>query len=289
MSAEKRGPPTLEQIMSISLLLTVVLIAAPQDDAALAKGVEALKARDYKKAAQLFREVVTKDPKNVEGHWYLARANDHLGDHAAALAGCNKVLELDPKAVGILDLRGAVFFKLGKFKESLADFDRYLELRPQDRAGHWQRGITCYYAGRYEEGYKQFEAYEKVDTNDVENAVWHYLCLAKHAGVDTARKKLLKIGKDQRVPMMVVYDLFAGRAKPEDVLAACAKLKDSPDKYSKALFYGHLYLGLYYDVNGDPKRALDHLDVATENYRLDHYMWDVARVARDGLRISAKQ
>jgi lipoprotein NlpI len=89
--------------------------------------------------------------------------------------------------------------------------------------------------------------------------------------------------------MMVVYDLFAGRAKPEDVLAACAKLKDSPDKHHKALFYGHLYLGLYFDVSGDTKRALEHLDTATEKYRVDHYMWDVARVARDGLREAAKK
>jgi lipoprotein NlpI len=263
------------------------VLTAPvaRDDPSLAKGIKALEAGDYRQAVQHFTDSLNKDPKNVEAWWNLAVAHDRLGLHEQALADCHKVLELDPKAGGILDLRGAILFKLGKFKESLADFDRYLELFPDKKAGHWQRGITCYYAGRYEDGYRQFEAYEQVDTNDVENAVWHYLCLAKHAGVEAARKKLLKIGKDQRVPMMVVYDLFAGKCKPEDVLAACDKVKDAPDKLRRALFYAHLYLGLYYDVHGDARRALEHLNEATEKYRIDHYMWDVARVHRDVLKV----
>jgi lipoprotein NlpI len=267
------------------LLLTLTLCASvAPDDPALASGIKALDAGDYKKAIQHFTDSLTKDPKNFEAYWYRGVAHNGLGQHAEALADCDKAIALKPEAATVFNLRGAVHFKLGKFKESLADFDKFLEAFPNQKISHWQRGITCYYAGRYEEGYKQFEAYEQFDTNDVENAVWHYLCLAKHAGADVARKKLLKIGKDQRVPMMVVYDLFAGKCKPEDVLAACDKLKDSPDKYQRSLFYAHLYLGLYYDVHGDAKRALAHLQDATDKYRVNHYMWDVARVHRDLLK-----
>jgi hypothetical protein len=43
-------------------------------------------------------------------------------------------------------------------------------------------------------------------------------------------------------------------------------------------------VGLYYDVHGDPKRALEHLQEASEKHRIDHYMWDVARVHRDVLK-----
>ena len=64
-------------------------------------------------------------------------------------------------------------------KESLADFDKFLALRPAEKNGHWKRGISLYYAGRFEDGKKQFEGYENVDTNDVENAVWHFLCNAR--------------------------------------------------------------------------------------------------------------
>jgi lipoprotein NlpI len=254
------------------------------DDASLTSGLKALEAREYQKAVEHFSAAIAKDPKNYEAYWFRGAAYDKLGRLDVALVDCDKALELMPEAAGVFNVRGAVQFKRGKFKESLDDFDKYLQAFPKEKAGHWQRGITCYYAGRYEEGYKQFEAYEKVDTNDVENAVWHYLCLAKHTNAQAARKKLLKIGQDQRLPMMEVYELFAGKCKPEDVLKACAKAKGSPEKYNRALFYAHLYLGLYYDVHGEPQRALEHLNEATEKHRIEHYMWDVARVHRDMLK-----
>src|SRR5437667_135926 len=78
------------------------------------------------------------------------------------------------------------------------------------------------------------------DTNDVENAVWHYLCNARAHGRDRARKEILKIGKDGRVPMMTVYALFKGEAKPQDVLKD-AEAGEAPDVVRKRqLFYAHL-------------------------------------------------
>src|SRR5262249_27176654 len=136
----------------------------------------------------------------------------------------------------------------------------------------------------YDEGRKQFEGYEKVDTNDVENAVWHFLCVARKDGIDKARRSILKIGQDRRIPMMVVYDLFAGKAKPEDVLKAVEEGKPSASEKNARLFYAHLYLGLYYEVAGDRKKALEHLTESANKPRVHPYMWDVARVHRDLLR-----
>src|SRR5262249_31316097 len=149
---------------------------------------------------------------------------------------------------------------------------------------HWKRGITCYYLGKFDEGKKQFEGYEKVDTNDVENAVWHFLCAARATNVEKARAGMLKIGKDERVPMMQVYDLYLGKAKPEEVLAAVKEGDPKGDKLTERLFYAHLYLGLYYEVQGDKKLALEHLTKATDDYKIGHYMWDVAHVHRDLLK-----
>src|SRR5205823_2856889 len=124
---------------------------------------------------------------------------------------------------------------------------------------------------------------EKVDTNDVENAVWRYLCMARAGGVEKARASILKIGNDRRVPMMQVYALFAGKAKPEDVLAAVEKGKPSAEELNQRRFYAHLYLGLYYDAAGDKKQALGHLTQA-EEHKIGHYMWDVAHVHAELLR-----
>jgi lipoprotein NlpI len=186
------------------------------------------------------------------------------------------------------DHRGSEHFKLGHISESLRDFDKTLELRPDERPRHWKRGITCYYAGKFDEGRKQFEGYEKVDTNDVENAVWHFLCLARLVGPEKARASILKIGNDKRVPMMQVYALYSGKGKHEDVLASVQEGKPTPEELNQRLFYAHLYLGLYYEVTGDRKQALEHLKKAAEEHKIEHYMWDVARVHVDLLRQETK-
>ena len=185
--------------------------------------------------------------------------------------------------------RGVANFKLGKFNESIADFDKQIELRPKDKISHWQRGISYYYAGRYDDGRQQFEGYQSFDSNDVENAVWRYLCMARKDGVAKARADLLKIGDDRRVPMKQIYDLFAGRMKPADVLAAAQAGNPSKNELNSRLFYAHQYLGLYYETEGNKKLALEHMAKATEDYRIGHYMWDVARVHRDLLLRGTKK
>ena len=143
-------------------------------------------------------------------------------------------------------------------------------------------------SGRYDEGRRQFEGYEKVDTNDVENAVWHFLCVARKDGLAKARASVLKIGKDRRVPMMQVYDLYRGALKPADVLAAAEAGEVAPMQRQQRLFYAHLYLGLYYDATGNKKQALEHMSQAADKYRITHYMGDVARVHEGLLRKELK-
>jgi lipoprotein NlpI len=202
---------------------------------------------------------------------YAVRANllEARGEFDKALRDASEAVRLAPKSVEAWQLRGAIHFKTGKFKESVRDFDRVIELAPKQAPYHWQRGISLYYAGDYVAGRKQFELHESVNPNDVENAVWHFLCVARSDGVAAARKKLLKPGPDARVPMKEVLALFAGAATANDVLAVA----NSGD----ALFYAHLYLGLYYDALNDKIRARDHITKAVA-IAPNHYMGDVARV-----------
>jgi lipoprotein NlpI len=223
------------------------------------------------------------EPKSAKD--WLRRASDEYGKrkYDAAVASYSRCLKLEPDNTGALDGRGNAQFMRGKFAESVADFDRLIQLRPDQANGHWRRGISLYYAGKYEEGKKQFEGYEKVDTNDVENAVWHFLCAARKDGLKQARKSMLKIGKDHRVPMMQVYELFKGTLQPADVVRA-ANAGDLSDAQRKPmLFYAHLYLGIYHDVLGEKKKAAEHLALAAGKYKIGHYMGEVARVHHEVL------
>ena len=194
------------------------------------------------------------------------------------MADFDKVIELSPKSAAAYQRRGENHFRLGKFKQSVADFDKVIELQPDREPYHWQRGISLYYAGEFERGAKQFETHKSVNPDDVENAAWHYLCVARTTGVDKAREALIPVPGDARVPMAQVQKLFAGKATPEDVMAAARKAGAGPAEQRGPLFYAHLYLGLYHEAAGRADAAREHLLLAAEKYADDDYMGDVARV-----------
>ena len=171
------------------------------------------------------------------------------------------------------DRRGDDHLFAGRFEEAIADFDRFLMAEPELDPHHWRRGIAYYYAGRYDEGAAQFVRHRVVNPNDVENAAWHFLCVARAKSPAEARAGLLPVGPDQRDPMTAIYELFAGRASKEQVLAV-ADASGQRD----ALFFGHLYLGLYHEVTGDEALARDHLELAATEHGRDHYMGRIAKV-----------
>ena len=213
---------------------------------------------------------------------------DSKGQHSEVVALTTKAIQADAKVPDSYYLRGRAQFRLGKIVESIADFDQYVALRPGVEPRLWERGISYYYAGQYEKGAKQFELYQTFRDNDVENAVWRYLCMARSVGVPKARAALLPIKNDRRVPMTEVYELYGGRLEPDDVLKAAGSGEPSPEALKARLFYTHLYLGLYYEAEGNRPLASEHIVKAAEKYKIGHYMWDVAHVHADQLRREKK-
>ncbi len=84
--------------------------------------------------------------------------------------------------------------------------------------------------------------------------------------------------------MMTVYDLFRGKAKPEDVLQAARAKASSEEAAKLQRFYAHLYLGLYFESEGDTKRAREHIERAAGEFNGRDYMGAVARAHRELLR-----
>jgi lipoprotein NlpI len=216
------------------------------------------------------------NPKDFATQFHLGEVALQQRENVTAGIAFTACHMIDPKNPEALDRRGDARLKLGLFVEAVEDFDAYLKLKPKDAPYHWRRGIALYYAGKYAEGAKQFEAHKRVNPEDVENAAWHFLCVARDKGVAEARKGLIVVTKDVRVPMAEVQKLFAGTATPDDVLAAAAKVKDGTGDGKAARFYAHLYVGLYYEATGDEKKAKEHITIAAEKYVIGHYMWDVA-------------
>jgi lipoprotein NlpI len=172
----------------------------------------------------------------------------------------------------ILD-RATADFGSGRIAESVAGFDRAARLAPEYAPELWQRGIALYYAGRYKDCRAQFESHRTVNPNDVENAAWHFLCVAREESPERARAALLPVGPDARVPMRQVYQMLRGALMPEEVLKAGGTRPESE-------FYAHLYVGLYFEALGDQVRAREHITAAAaDRYAAaGGYMHTVARV-----------
>jgi lipoprotein NlpI len=96
--------------------------------------------------------------------------------------------------------------------------------------------------------------------------------------VEKAGESLMKVGEDRRIPMKEIYALFAGKGSPADVLAAAKSGTPGPVELNQRLFYAHLYIGLYFEAKGDDKSASEHILKAADEFKVDNYMGDVARV-----------
>jgi lipoprotein NlpI len=178
----------------------------------------------------------------------------------------------------ILD-RAIDHFENGRIAESVAEFDRLIKVDPTIAPQLWQRGIALYYAGRYDDCRRQFELHRTVNPADVENAAWHFLCVARAESPARARTALLPVGPDPRPPMRQVYQMFQGGVTPEAVLKAAGA---DPS----AQFFAQLYVGLYFEAVGDGRRAMEHMSVAANGRyaRVGGYMHMVARVHLGQLR-----
>ena len=186
------------------------------------------------------------------------------------------VLAQSPQA--LLD-RAIDEFEQGRFAQSAATFDELAKLVPDEAPQLWQRGIALYYAGRYSDCRRQFESHRTVNPDDVENAAWHFLCVAREQAPDQARAALLPVGPDPRPPMREVYQMFRGALTADDVLEAAGNRPAGQ-------FYAHLYIGLYSEALGRKDLALRHIKEAASGRfaPVGGYMHMVAEVHLQTLR-----
>ena len=175
--------------------------------------------------------------------------------------------------------RGMDRFRANNVAGSIEDFKQAAKLEPQSEPHLWQLGISYYYSGDFKPGRELFELHKSVNPHDVENAAWHYLCVARQLDPQAARKALIKIDttRDTRIPMAQVYRLYAGDGSADAVLKAAEAVEKSADA-ERARMYAHLYLGLYYEVHKKAEKAREHMRQSAAAKLKQHYMHDVAKV-----------
>jgi len=215
------------------------------------------------------------EPDSINATLNRADAELRQGNAGAARRIATEVageLSGDPHRLETAD----ILLRSGAVKQAVDLFDAHIKSRPQSKPFLWQRGIALFFVQRYADGAEQFEVHRSVNPNDVENAAWHFLCVAKDDSPDKARQLVLPAPGDPRIPMEEVLAMLRhGRTQP--VIERMESLPPGSTARRSAEFYGHFYLGLYADALGDAQQAKSHLRQAVEHADRN-YMGDVARV-----------
>lgn len=196
---------------------------------------------------------------------------DNINSLQTTLERYNSLIKLNPTEPKNYIYRGMTYFKLAQIEPSIADFDYAEKLNPELTPFLWQRGLSYYYAGKYAQGAKQFELDLTVNSHDVEETVWRFLCIAQLHDFNQAQKSLLPVKNDSRLIMNKIYDLFAGDGTINDVLNL------GNQQGIKGKFYSHLYVGLYHQAQKQIERSREFITQSV-HYEIDDYMWYLARV-----------
>lgn len=241
---------------------------------------KALQLGEFDKAIDQLKEAIQTHSEDIQAQLLLGRILSHQRNYEEAVSAFSEAIRLNPRHLGAYQYRGDEQLKRGRFDDAITDFDKVIELDASRGPHHWQRGIALYYAKRYADGARQFESHQTVNSKDVENAVWHFLCVTRDQGLEKAKSTLIPIVGDPRTPMTEVHDLFAGTATVSDVLKAAnaSPTEVSPRPMTSAQFYAYLYLGLYFDALGEPLKALPYLEKAASQFERFNYMGEVARI-----------
>ncbi len=181
---------------------------------------------------------------------------------------------------------GDALLRNGRCDEAVKQFERAIQLSPESEPYLWQHGIALFFVGRFDDAAALFEKHRVVNPHDVENAAWHFLCVAKSKDVDQARKILLPAPGDARIPMEQVLQRLPGGDFA--AIKAAVQTTRNTTSHATAEFYGDLYSGLIADAEGDTKLAKEHLAKAADT-DFTHYMADVARVYSERLKSNDDQ
>ena len=202
------------------------------------------------------------DPRKLEAQVSKCLSE---GRYDEAAKNLDALISIDDQRVDYHFKLGDTRFMNGEMKQAIAAYDRAIELAPALEPRCWQRGLAYYFANEFELGKAQFDVHQTVNSQDVENSVWHLLCNSRLVGLEKARDAMIPIQGDSRTPMPEVFKLFAGQGTANEVMQAATRDSQSSD-YNRRnhLYYAHLYIGLFHDMQGESELAVKSMKQASD-------------------------
>ncbi len=214
------------------------------------QAIEALDAGKTDSMVKLLDRAVELDTANHFAYVKRAQLFDLIGNNSRAIQDYTAALSLNPTFADIYQLRGCNHFKMGNIMAAVQDWQVFIQLKPKKETEHWQICVGHALLGNYEEARKRFEWHWTVNTEDMEVAFWHFLCVARTEGLAKARESLMAVSGEERVPMVQIYALYKGESNESNVWLAVENGAPSPIERAQREFFAHYYLGLLRQAEG---------------------------------------
>ena len=221
------------------------------------QAIEALDAGKTNSMVELLDRAVLLDTENQFAYIKRAQLFDLVGNKVRAIQDCSAALGLNPTFADVYQLRGCNHFKMGNVLAAVRDWQIFIQLKPEKETEHWQICVGHTLLGNYEEARKRFEWHWTENTEDMEVAFWHFLCVARTEGLAKARENLMTVSGEERVPMAQLYALYKGTGTGAEADVWLAVEYGSPNSTERAQreFFATYYLGLLRQSEGRLKEA----------------------------------
>ncbi len=124
-------------------------------------GLAELKKKNYKRAIELFRQVMENDPTNPTAYFNLGLAYMELGDMENALSHMEQAVLLAPENIHIHLYIAKVLVQKGETEKGQKVLESIIEEKPQMADAHFQLGWLELDAENYESALRHFEEAQK--------------------------------------------------------------------------------------------------------------------------------
>jgi protein O-GlcNAc transferase len=118
----------------------------------------ALRREKFDEARKLAEAALASNPNNIEAGMVLIGCQARKGQFADALAGCDRIIALEPRIAEVHSDRGNALGHLERHEEALAAFDIALRLQPALAEARLGRGNTLFELRRYEQALAAYDS-----------------------------------------------------------------------------------------------------------------------------------
>lgn len=151
------------------------------------------RSQDFAKAISAFRDILKKDPENIEALIYLGSCYQKTNDIDKAIEGFSRALKIDSQNSNILFKLSRCYFNKGDYDRAETGFMEAIKLDKNNNLALFHLGLISYIKGEVRQALSWFERGLKVDEKDIDCRYNLANCLLENRDFSRAIEEYKKV------------------------------------------------------------------------------------------------